>query len=140
MKELSERDTTVIWHPYTQMKNIKNPITIEKGEGAYLYDEKGKRYIDAISSWWVNTHGHCNKYIAEKVHLKKGKPEMYNVISGKLDYLKMVKGADNELYLKLKNKFELLIGFEDPINRVLNVWEADGIEQAMDFYYKDKLE
>jgi hypothetical protein len=51
----------------------------------------------------------------------------------------MVKGAENELYLKLKSRFELLIGFEDPINQVLNVWENDGIEKAMDYYYKDKL-
>ena len=65
---------------------------------------------------------------------------MANVISGKLDYLKMVKGEDNNLYLNLKSRFALLLGFEDPINQVLNVWETDGIEQAMDFYYKDKLE
>jgi hypothetical protein len=65
---------------------------------------------------------------------------MANVISGKLDYLKMVKGEDNELYLKLKSRFDLLIGFEEPINQVLNFWETNGIEQAKDFYYKDKLE
>jgi hypothetical protein len=65
---------------------------------------------------------------------------MASVIAGKLDYLKMVKGAENELYLKLKSRFDLLIGFEDPIDQVLNVWKTNGIEQAMDFYYKDKLE
>jgi RNA-directed DNA polymerase len=70
----------------------------------------------------------------------KGKPDMVNVISGKLDYLKMVKGADNELYLKLKGRFDILLGYTDPINQVLNVWENDGIKQAMDVYYKDKLE
>jgi hypothetical protein len=108
-----------------------------------------QRYIKQLRMWlyYWERYGYerastffFQKYIAEKVHLKKGKPEMFNVISGKLDYLKMVKGADNELYLKLKNKFELLIGFEDPINRVLNVWKKDGIEKAMGFYYKDKLE
>jgi hypothetical protein len=80
------------------------------------------------------------QYIADKGHVKKGKSNMANVISGKLDYLKMVKGEDNNLYLNLKSRFALLLGFEDPINQVLNVWETDGIEQAMDFYYKDKLE
>ncbi len=108
-----------------------------------------QRYIKQLRMWlyYWERYGYerastffIQKYIAEKVHLKKGKPEMSNVLSGKLDYLKMVKGADNELYLKLKNKFELLIGFEDPINRVLNVWKKDGIEKAMGFYYKDKLE
>lgn len=66
------RDLQHIWHPYTQMKDAE-VIGIDRGEGAYLYDESGKRYIDAISSWWVNTHGHAHPYIAEKVseQLKK---------------------------------------------------------------------
>ena len=63
---LIERDKKVIWHPYSQMKGI-SVIGIIRGEGAYLFDEEGNKYIDAISSWWVNTHGHSNKYIAEKV-------------------------------------------------------------------------
>jgi adenosylmethionine-8-amino-7-oxononanoate aminotransferase len=42
-------------------------IAITKGEGAYLWDDEGKRYIDAVSSWWVNIHGHAHPYIAEKV-------------------------------------------------------------------------
>ncbi|CAN5311385.1 adenosylmethionine--8-amino-7-oxononanoate transaminase [soil metagenome] len=70
---LAERDQKVIWHPYTQMKTALPPIPIVSGEGAFLYDEKGKKYIDAISSWWVNIHGHAHPYIAQKVaeQLKK---------------------------------------------------------------------
>jgi len=64
---LSQRDQKVIWHPYTQMKTASPPIGIVKGEGACLFDEEGKRYIDAVSSWWVNIHGHANAYIAQKV-------------------------------------------------------------------------
>jgi adenosylmethionine-8-amino-7-oxononanoate aminotransferase len=64
---LSERDARVIWHPYTQMKNAQLPVAIVRGEGVYLYDEQGKRYIDAVSSWWVNLHGHAHPYIARKV-------------------------------------------------------------------------
>ncbi len=62
----SERDKAVVWHPFTQMKTAGNAIAIVKGEGAYLYDEAGNRYIDGISSWWVNTHGHSHPYIAQK--------------------------------------------------------------------------
>jgi hypothetical protein len=40
----------------------------------------------------------------------------------------------------LKSRFDLLIGFEDPINKILDVWETNGIGLAMDFYYKNKLE
>lgn len=64
---LAERDGRVIWHPYTQMQTAGLPVAIVRGEGARLYDEEGNEYIDAISSWWVNTHGHAHPYIAEKV-------------------------------------------------------------------------
>lgn len=62
-----QRDRSVIWHPYTQMKQAIPPIPIVRGEGACLYDEQGNRYIDAIASWWVNLHGHSHPYIAQKV-------------------------------------------------------------------------
>jgi adenosylmethionine---8-amino-7-oxononanoate aminotransferase len=65
---LSERDIKVIWHPYTQHQTSEPPIPIVKGEGTLLFDEQGNTYIDAISSWWVNLHGHANPYIAEKIH------------------------------------------------------------------------
>lgn len=64
---LSDRDSKIIWHPYTQMQLAGKAIGIVKGEGAYLFDENGKRYIDAVSSWWTNIHGHSHPYIAEKV-------------------------------------------------------------------------
>jgi len=64
---LIERDLAVIWHPYTQMKTARPPVPIVKGEGTCLYSEDGKKYIDAISSWWVNIHGHSHPYIAQKV-------------------------------------------------------------------------
>ena len=64
---LIERDLNVIWHPYTQMKTALPPIAIVKGEGSCLFDENGKKYIDAVSSWWVNIHGHAHPYIAKKV-------------------------------------------------------------------------
>jgi adenosylmethionine-8-amino-7-oxononanoate aminotransferase len=64
---LTERDLKVIWHPYTQMKTAAPPIGIVRGEGTCLFDEQGKKYIDAVSSWWVNIHGHAHPYIARKV-------------------------------------------------------------------------
>ncbi|QCR21419.1 adenosylmethionine--8-amino-7-oxononanoate transaminase [Pontibacter sp. SGAir0037] len=64
---LSQRDHNVIWHPYTQMKTAPLPIPIVRGEGALLFSEDGKTYVDAVSSWWVNLHGHAHPYIAQKV-------------------------------------------------------------------------
>jgi adenosylmethionine---8-amino-7-oxononanoate aminotransferase len=63
---LKERDKRYIWHPFDQMKHV-DIIPIVKGDGAYVYDENGKRYIDAFSSWWTNAHGHSNPYIAQKI-------------------------------------------------------------------------
>ncbi|MBD1386857.1 adenosylmethionine--8-amino-7-oxononanoate transaminase [Mucilaginibacter rigui] len=64
---LAERDLQVIWHPYTQMQTAQPPIPIVRGEGTCLYTEDGTKYIDAISSWWVNIHGHSHPYIAKKI-------------------------------------------------------------------------
>ena len=65
---LSNRDKVHNWHPYTQHKTAKDFPAIVKGEGALLWDENGKEYIDAIASWWVNPYGHSNKVIAEAIY------------------------------------------------------------------------
>jgi adenosylmethionine---8-amino-7-oxononanoate aminotransferase len=74
-KTLTERDRMVIWHPYTQHKNNLPPIPVTYGKGSLLFDDKGNSYIDAISSWWVNIHGHGHPYIAEKVYEQAKKLE-----------------------------------------------------------------
>ena len=63
--ELVKRDLAVLWHPCTQMKDHESLplIPIRRGEGVWLEDFDGNRYIDAISSWWVNLFGHANPRI-----------------------------------------------------------------------------
>ncbi|SDH08553.1 adenosylmethionine--8-amino-7-oxononanoate transaminase [Propionivibrio dicarboxylicus] len=68
--ELLQRSLAAVWHPCTQMKQHVNQdaaalplIPIARGEGAWLYDFDGNRYLDAISSWWVNLFGHANPRI-----------------------------------------------------------------------------
>lgn len=63
--DLMERDLRVLWHPCTQMKDHEHLplIPIRRGEGVWLEDFDGKRYLDMISSWWVNLFGHANKRI-----------------------------------------------------------------------------
>ena len=63
--DLAARDLSVGWHPCTQMKGHEwlPMIPIRRGEGVWLEDFEGKRYLDAISSWWVNLFGHCNPRI-----------------------------------------------------------------------------
>ncbi len=59
------RDLAHVWHPCTQMKDHEQlpPIPIRRGRGAWLEDYSGQRYLDAISSWWVNLFGHANARI-----------------------------------------------------------------------------
>ena len=65
---LSEKDTLYNWHPYTQHKTAFPHPVIIKGQGALLWDEHGKEYIDAIASWWVNPFGHSNTFIAKAIY------------------------------------------------------------------------
>ena len=59
-KNLTDIDRSKIWHPFTQMADYRTeaPVIIERGEGATLIDVDGKRYLDGVSSLWVNVHGH----------------------------------------------------------------------------------
>jgi adenosylmethionine---8-amino-7-oxononanoate aminotransferase len=63
----AQKDRAYIWHPFTQMKLAGEPIHIEKAKGCYLYSSNGKKYLDGISSWWVNIHGHAHSYISDKI-------------------------------------------------------------------------
>ncbi|GAB2552092.1 adenosylmethionine--8-amino-7-oxononanoate transaminase [Spirosoma aerophilum] len=67
MNELAERDRAVIWHPFTQMQTAPLPIPIVRGSGSVLYGADGREYLDMVSSWWVNIHGHAHPHIASRV-------------------------------------------------------------------------
>lgn len=64
-EEWISRTREAVWHPCTQMKHLEltPPLPIARGEGAWLIDHQGRRYLDAISSWWVNLFGHANPRI-----------------------------------------------------------------------------
>jgi len=68
-KEIMKKDLKYNWHPCTQMKDHEflPLIPIKKAKGIFLEDFEGNRYIDAISSWWVNLFGHSNSYINQKI-------------------------------------------------------------------------
>jgi adenosylmethionine-8-amino-7-oxononanoate aminotransferase len=66
---IAARDLAVVWHPCTQMKDHERlpMIPIARGSGVWLYDFDGKRYLDGVSSWWVNLFGHANPRINSAV-------------------------------------------------------------------------
>jgi adenosylmethionine-8-amino-7-oxononanoate aminotransferase len=75
--ELAERDLRVVWHPCTQMKDHEwlPMVPIARGEGVWLHGYDGRRYLDAISSWWVNLFGHANPRINAAVAEQLGRLE-----------------------------------------------------------------
>jgi adenosylmethionine---8-amino-7-oxononanoate aminotransferase len=68
-KKLSDWDRRYVWHPFTQMRDYMEmePLIIEKGEGCYLIDIDGNRYIDGVSSLWVLVHGHGKKELIDAI-------------------------------------------------------------------------
>jgi adenosylmethionine-8-amino-7-oxononanoate aminotransferase len=56
-----------IWHPFTQTHVDPEPLRVVRAQGVYLYTEDGRQIIDAISSWWVNLHGHCHPRIVAAI-------------------------------------------------------------------------
>ncbi|MGZ8250763.1 MAG: adenosylmethionine--8-amino-7-oxononanoate transaminase [Methylophilaceae bacterium] len=69
---LLQRSLQAVWHPCTQMKSHETMpmVPIQRGDGVWLYDMDGKRYLDAVSSWWVNLFGHNNPRIKDAIKLQ----------------------------------------------------------------------
>jgi adenosylmethionine-8-amino-7-oxononanoate aminotransferase len=64
-----------LWHPFTQHAIAGGAVAVERAEGAYLYTKDGRAILDAISSWWVNTHGHGYPHIVEAIQTQAAKLE-----------------------------------------------------------------
>jgi len=100
-KELVARSRAAVWHPCTQMKQLEAapPLAIARGEGPWLIDSDGRRYFDAISSWWVNLFGHCNPRINAAIIDQLGKIEHV-----------MLAGATHEPVVALSERLGKLSG------------------------------
>jgi adenosylmethionine---8-amino-7-oxononanoate aminotransferase len=66
-EEMLRLDALHTWHPYTQHHLAPLPVPIARAEGSTLYTPDGRTILDAISSWWVTTHGHCHPAIADAI-------------------------------------------------------------------------
>ena len=68
---LSDKDKAYIWHPFTEMSDWcadhHDPLVIDKGEGVYVFDKSGRKYIDGNSSIWTNLHGHNDRRINQAI-------------------------------------------------------------------------
>ena len=123
-KQLLEDDFKYIWRPFTQMKSLENednkPIIIKKGRGIYLEDIDGNKYIDAVSSWWVNTLGHSNKRINRVIYKQAKKIE--HVIFG---------GFTHEPVIKFSKKIVELMN-----NNLKHVFYSDNGSTAVEVALK----
>jgi len=101
MGDLLSRTRAAVWHPCTQMKQLEAapPLAIARGEGPWLIDADGNRYLDAISSWWVNLFGHCNPRINAAIIDQLGKIEHV-----------MLAGATHEPVIELSERLAALTG------------------------------
>ncbi len=131
-QEWIEKDLKYVWHPDTQHKQFEDgtfqPTLIERGEGIYLYDSAGNKYIDAISSWWVNTLGHSN-------------PRLNNVLTEQANKIEHVLLADftHKPAIELAERLIKLAG--DPFTKVF--YSDDGstavevaIKMAYQYWYQ----
>jgi len=99
--DLLSRTRAAVWHPCTQMKQLEAalPLPIARGEGVWLVDTDGRRYLDAISSWWVNLFGHCNPRINAAIVDQLGRIEHV-----------MLAGATHEPVVALSERLAKLTG------------------------------
>lgn len=97
--EWMRRDLAVLWHPCTQMHDHETLplIPIARGEGVWLYDHDGRRYLDAVSSWWVNLFGHQNPHI--KAAIKAQLDQLEHVIFAGFSHEPAIRLAERLLAL-----------------------------------------
>ncbi|AVR94481.1 adenosylmethionine--8-amino-7-oxononanoate transaminase [Pseudoduganella armeniaca] len=95
------RSLTSVWHPCTQMQHHESTplIPVSHGRGAWLYGHDGRRYLDGISSWWVNLFGHAN-------------PRINAALRDQLDKLEhaMLAGFTHEPVIELSERLAALTG------------------------------
>ncbi len=135
--DLLQRSLRAVWHPCTQMKSHESVplIPIARGEGVWLYDMDGKRYLDCVSSWWVNLFGHNN-------------PQIKTAIKSQLDQLEhiMLAGFTHEPVVRLSEKLSALTGLghcfyasdgasatEIALKMSFHYWRNKGLENKTGF-------
>ena len=89
-----------VWHPFTQHALAEPTLNIVSAEGAYLNTDDGRNILDAISSWWVNTHGHGHPHIVQAIKNQAAQLEQGKTISAETQ--KELRYATRRLTQKLE--------------------------------------
>lgn len=138
---LSERDQNSIWHPFTQHQTAKNNIAIVRGEGVLLFDENGKSYIDAVSSWWTNLFGHSNPQISNAI--KKQVDILEHVIFAGFTHQPAIDLAENLLKILPENQSKVFFSdngstcVEVALKMAIQFWYNKGIQKQTIIAFKN---
>ena len=136
-----KRDLKNIWHPCTQMKEHESepPLLIEKGDGIYLIDRNGKRYIDVISSWWVNLFGHNHPHLNKAI--KNQLDQMAHVMFAGITHAPAINLAETLVELTPPNLTKVFFSdngstsVEIALKMSLQYWQQSGEKQRTKFIY-----
>jgi adenosylmethionine-8-amino-7-oxononanoate aminotransferase len=127
MNKLLEIDKKNIWHPFMPLKGAEDPILIESASGVYLHTHDGRKIIDAVSSWWVNLHGHSHPKIASAI--AKQATQLEHVIFAGFTHEPAIKLSENLLKI-LPQNFEKIF-FSDNGSTAVEV----ALKMAFQYWY-----
>jgi adenosylmethionine-8-amino-7-oxononanoate aminotransferase len=129
---LKESDKQNIWHPFTPLVDGIEPLLVESATGVYLHLNDGRKIIDAVSSWWVNLHGHSNPIIASAITEQAKKLE--HVIFAGFTHEPAIRLSENLLSILPKNQSKIFFSdngstaVEVALKMAIQYWHNQGIK------------
>lgn len=133
MNNLLNTDLKKIWHPFTPLQGAEPPLFIQSAEGVYLITDDGRKIMDAVSSWWVNLHGHAHPDIARAIAEQASKLE--HVIFAGFTHEPAIKLSENLLSLLPDNQSRVFFSdngstaVEVALKMAFQFWHNQGIQQ-----------
>ena len=132
MNNLLEIDKKNIWHPFTPLVGAEEPLFIESASGIFLNRVDGSKIIDAVSSWWVNLHGHSNPYIAKAIARQAKKLE--HVIFAGFTHEPAIRLSENLLSILPENQTKVF--YSDNGSTAVEV----GLKMAFQYWHNQDIQ
>ncbi len=130
--KLEAFDKKNIWHPFTPLEGVSEPLFVESAQGIYLHLKDGRKIIDAVSSWWVNIHGHSNSIIAKAIGEQARKLE--HVIFAGFTHEPAIRLSKNLLSILPNNQSKIFFSddgstaVEVALKMAIQFWHNQGIK------------
>lgn len=133
MDERLQKDKDNIWHPFTPLQGGDNPLLISSASGIYLHTHDGRKIMDAVSSWWVNIHGHSNAHIAEALATQAR--ELEHVIFAGFTHEPAIRLSENLKKILPANQQKIFFSdngstaVEVALKMAMQYWHNKGVEK-----------